>query len=365
MHGVAIMAMIALQGGPFLPAFLLELGGSNYEIGLLTTIAFLSQAMQIPGLALVQRSPKRKAITAFSALAYRICWLLMAAVPVYFVGGGVRLVLGIMLLSELVSALSGPAWSSLLREIVPDQVRGQVMARRMALGTLASLAATILGGWFLDCWKLAHPDKVAMGHSALFVVGVLLGFVGLYLVLQLPERTLEPTPEAPLLSLMKKPLQDVNFRNLLAFAAAWNLAVNLASPFFIVYLMKRLDLGLGMATTLTVVSQVANLLFLRLWGRLADRTSNKSVLALACPLFLLAVLAWVFTTMPGPHSGTVPRLYGIYLLSGMSMAGVSVASTNIALELSALDFVFLASFLMGFYALHRLSLVKEEGEDLD
>ena len=44
------MGMGTLQGGVFLSAFALAIGASNYEIGLIATVTFLSQLMQLPGL---------------------------------------------------------------------------------------------------------------------------------------------------------------------------------------------------------------------------------------------------------------------------------------------------------------------------
>src|SRR5919106_6518791 len=61
--GICSMAMASLQGGPFLTAFALGLGASNYEIGLLAAIGFLSQAVQLPALFLVRAFPYRRAIT--------------------------------------------------------------------------------------------------------------------------------------------------------------------------------------------------------------------------------------------------------------------------------------------------------------
>ena len=177
-----------------------------------------------------------------------------------------------------------------------------------------------------------------------------------------------------------------------------------------------------MVTLLTVTSQVSNIFFLRIWGKLTDKFSNKSVLAVSGPLFILVILTWTFTTMPERYFLTIPLLFIIHFFSGVSTAGVSLGSANIALKLSPkgtahiymtvfslvtaltgsiapllggvfadffsvrelslafnwsepsrqlqiyalnfkeLDFLFFISFLVGLYSLHRLSQVKEEGE---
>lgn len=421
-HGVGIMGMIALQGGPFLPAFVLALGGTSADVGLLATIALATQAMQLPGLWLLQRVPRRRLIIVLSTLCYRLGWLVMALIPVLFLGKGPGFFLLCLLATEMVGALSGPAWNSLMGDIVPEQRRGHVFSTRLMLGTLSGLALTLLGGWFVDWWKGSHPSDGLLGYSVLFAVGILFGLMGTWAVTRMPEPVMPLPEEGSLGTLLKKPVADENFRRLLVFVAVWSFAINLSGPFFIVYMMRELQLPLFMVTMLTVCNQVANLLFLRIWGRLSDRFSNKSVLAVSSPLFLLAVLGWTFTTMPDKHVLTVPLLFVIQLLSGMSLAGVSIASANIALKLSprgeahaymtvhgmvgalagslapllggslatyfasrqltvtlswaepsrlvsihalnlkSLDFLFFIAVLVGAYALHRLALVREEGE---
>ena len=201
-----------------------------------------------------------------------------------------------------------------------------------------------------------------------------------------------------------------------------NVAINLAAPFFTVYMLKRLGMDMSFVIALTVLSQIMNLVFLRIWGRLSDLFSNKSVLAVCGPLFLVCILAWTFTTMPQKHMGTIPLLVAIHVFMGISIAGVTLASGNIALKLAPKeqatpylaansivnslaagigpvlggkfadffatreltltlnwrspvrelafhtlsfqhwDFFFFLAFLIGLYSIHRLAKVREMGE---
>lgn len=201
--------------------------------------------------------------------------------------------------------------------------------------------------------------------------------------------------------------------------------MNFAGPFFVVYMLSRLGMSMTWILGLSVVSQLVNVLFLRLWGKLADRFSNKSVLAASGPLVIVGILLWIFTTMPERHVLTVPLLILIHVLGGMSTAGVGLCAGNIALKaapkgeataylatnalvsglaatvapllgglaadffshqelavavrwatsqpaarefalpavhIRGLDFLFIGSFLFGLYALHRLAAVHDEGE---
>lgn len=419
--GVCAMGMGSLAGGPFLAAFALAIGASNYEIGMLVTIALLSQLMQLPGLALTRYFPKRRAIVTISAGIARLLWLFIILIPLLFVNRGITFLLQWFMIAALVGAVAGPAWNSLLRDIIPQQQFGRVFAQRMVLGTALALGLTLFGGWFVDRWTAVAPDTALYAYSCLFALGLALGLVATFVVARLPEPTMAKNPQVSVMNLVIDPVKDHNFRKLLVFLAFWSFAVNMAGPFFVIYMLQRIGLSLSIVTILTVSSQLANLLFLKLWGRLADRYSCKAVLAASGPLFLFSVLAWCFTTMPERYLLTIPVLFVIHILSGIGLAGVNISATGIALKLSpsakahgymtvfglvgalagacgplvsglladlfaarelsltlnwsdptrllsvyalnfkALDFVFLIAFAVGMFAMRRLSAVTEEG----
>jgi len=420
--GVCSTSMATLQGGPFLAAFAIALGASNYEVGLLATIGFLSKFAQLGGLFLVQKFPKRRGIVILSAGVSRLLWVFILLIPLLFVNRGVTFLMQWLFLAAMVGAVAGPAWNSLLRDVVPQSTMGKLFSTRMVLGTVFALSLTLLGGFFVDYWKGWFPDQALLAYSILFAIGLFFGLAGLLAISRIPEPTMPSTDGQKITSLLTKPIKDKNFQGLLKYIGFWNFAINLAGPFFIVYLLERIGMSLGMVTTLVVTSQVTNLVFFRIWGKLADRFSNKSVLGVSGPLFLLAILLWTFTTMPDRHALTIPLLFAIHILSGMSAAGVSLATANIALKLSptgqahsymtvyglagavtgaispmlggvfadffatrelsiqlnwaqaeqtasvyalnlrALDFLFLMTFLLGLFSLRFLRKVTEQGE---
>jgi hypothetical protein len=82
-----------------------------------------------------------------------------------------------------------------------------------------------------------------------------------------------------LLTLLRRPIADPNFRRLITFLATWNLAVNLAAPFFPVFMLTTLKMDMVSVMAMTVVSLIPNVLFSGVLGRAADRLGNKSILA--------------------------------------------------------------------------------------
>ncbi|MEK9752628.1 MAG: MFS transporter [Rhodospirillaceae bacterium] len=169
----------------------------------------------------------------------------------------------------------------------------------------------------------------------LFVVAGICGALAIWPLARIREPRLAPALEPPkLTALLEKPFQDPNFRNLMIFLVAWNFAVNLAAPFFTVHMFQRLELNVFTVTALATTSQVANIAVLATFGRLTDRFSAKSVMAVSAPLFLLCVFAWVFTTRPAEATTTIALLAGIHLVTGIATAGVTIASTTIAMRLA-------------------------------
>jgi MFS family permease len=422
--GIASQAMGILTGGAFLVAFAVKLGASNLTIGLLAAIGPLSQLLQLPAIFVVEKVRNRRAVTVFGAGLGRLCWLLVALIPFLFGGQtGLAVLLVLIAVSSALGAVSGCGWNSWMRDLIPENILGSFFSRRMRIAAAAGIALSLAAAVYLDLWKKLLPEYELQGYSILFLLGVVAGLLGVYFL----ARTSEPkmaSPEAGtrILSLLAQPFKDENFRRLIAFLCSWNFAVNLAGPFFMVYMLKRLGLSMSFIIGLSIVSQLLNFTFLRIWGKFTDRFSNKSVLAISGPLFILSILAWTFTTMPEKYFLTIPLLIIIHVVMGLASAGVSLASGNIGLKLAPKgqataylatntivnsvaagiapivggkfadffagrelawtlkytsptgefslptlnlqqwDFFFALAFLIGLYSLHRLAMVKEAGE---
>jgi MFS family permease len=162
-----------------------------------------------------------------------------------------------------------------------------------------------------------------------------IGFIGVWLLRITPNRPMAPIEQAaPPVALLLAPMRDANFRRLLWFLSAWNFAVNLAAPFFTIYMLKTLNFSMTAILGLTIASQVANLAALGLWGSLIDRFSNKAVLSIAAPVFLLCILAWTLTGLSWLQPVLFQFLVVLHILMGLATAGVGLASGNIAMKLS-------------------------------
>lgn len=453
LDGIFAQIMGVLIGGAFIVAYALKIGATNKIIGLLAAISPLAQILQIPTIFLIEKIRYRKFLVVLTVVLGRCLWLLIAMLPWLAPRGlWMPLFISAQLVYYALSAVAGCSWNSWIRDFVPEKLMGGYFAKRAAwltaFGAVISIAAGIAAARFekpasmpeaapqvqVEIAQTAPPQAMQADKSTEVVrrevlvycliigVGTVFGLIGSLFLAAVPEPRMAPAQSASILTILAEPFRDRNFRMLLVFLGWWSFAMNLAAPFFVVYMLKQLHLGMGWVIGLSVVSQAFNVLFFKVWGRLADRFSNKSCLMVSGTLFVFSLALWPFMTMPDPHFLTLPLLIVFHALAGMSTAGVGLCAGNIALkaapygrataylavnalvggsaaivaplisgtaadwlesqqlkltftwvasgrqfllpalDIRGLDFVFAASFLLGLFALHRLLAVKEVGE---
>jgi MFS family permease len=425
--GLTSQAMGTLTGGVFLVAFALKLGASNMVIGLLAAIPFLAQLIQIPSIYLIEKYRSRRAICVYSSALSRMFWLLIAAIPFLFpIETGLMVLITALILQSAVGGIGGCCWNSWMRDLVPSDRLGSFFSKRMSFAALLGSFLSLAAAFYIDKWENLFPEHKLYSYSVLFFLGFLAGMLGIYFLSATPEPCMESIKKKQKFTgMLLTPFKDINFRNLIMALGPWSFAVNLATPFFTVYMLKSLQLNMSLIIALTVLSQITNLAFLSIWGRFSDRFSNKSVLTICGTMFMLCVLAWTFTGEPGKNIFTMPLmplLITIHIFTGISTAGVSLTSGNIGFKLApkgqataylasvslvnslssgiapilggffadffterqlswklewsspenqiafqvfnlhSWSFFFFFAFLIGLYAIHRLTLVKEPGE---
>ncbi len=421
--GLATQAMVTLTSGIFLVAFGLQLGASNTVIGLLAAIPPLAELIQMPAISVVENVRNRRLICVGASIVARIFWIVIALIPFLFgPAAAVPVLIVSLVLYGCVSAISHCSWNSWMRDLVPEEILGSFFSRRMslslALGIVLSLGASALIDFIQR--NPAYPPGTA--YSVIFLGGFVAGLMGIWYMTKIPEPLMKEVVKVPPLDQIRDTFRDENFSRLIAFLGAWNFATNLAAPFFTVYLLVMLDFDITVVIAFAVLSQISSVLSYGMWGRIADRFSNKSVLRISGPLFMICILGWTFTTLPNRHLLTIPLLIALHILMGVSTAGVTLASANIGLKLAPhggataylatinitnslaagiapilggmfvdsfkatelsltlnwkspgtafaiqtldfqyRDFFFVFAFLIGIYSIHRLAYVKEAGE---
>jgi len=281
----------------YLVLYILALGATRTQIGLMSALSSLLVALiLLPGALLVERFGHRKHLTVFfgGGIA-RFVLLILALLP--FVLGGKALVLAAIALSilrDINGNLTFPAWMSVAGEIVPMEGRGRFFGSRNFIMGVAGMLAILLVGELITQTGSPQGYQFAMG------LAFALGAFSTYSF----SRLQDPRGNAPIPVEGARSLRAVvnDIRSHPAFVAlglvmvVWNFSINIAGPFFNVYMVQNLKFTATMVGVQSIVSTVASLIVQRRVGRLADRLGFRRVMLISMILIPILPAGWVFIT---------------------------------------------------------------------
>jgi len=327
-------AMVNLSGGAFITAMALHLGASNFQIGLLASLPILTNIFQLISIWLVKRYNNRRAVAVLSSFLGRFPMLFAAVLPFIFsTAVGLKLLLAILFVHYFFGSIAGASWNAWVKDLIPENSLGSFFSHRTRLVTILSAVLSLGVSLTIDFVKAHHNSYLTLTYYAIFITGGVVGLVGVYWLSRAPE----PTPivvEENTFTQFKKPLKDKNFKKLLVFNAAWAFALNLAVPFFTVYLMNTIGLPLSNVIGLTILAQVSNVLTIKKLGRFSDRYSNKTIINICAPVYIACILSWPYASLPDSMTYRLAILIVMSVFSGIATGGINLALGNIGMKLA-------------------------------
>ena len=340
-EGVTSNAVFSLGSGGFMAAFALALGANNLQVGILAALPFITQVLQVPAILAMERFRKRKALGIPALYVSNLMWVPIGAVPFLLdtpSSAAVAVAIALLAIRGMFTPVWATAWNSWMSDMVPQSILGRYYGRRLAVITAATAVVGIGGSFFVRWWEGASaPGDAILAFSFLLIGSSLaFGLAGASLAMRASE-PLMPAASADrssALDVLTEPLRDANFSQLVRFLFVWSLTSNLAIPFFAVYMLTVLGLSLPVVIGLTVLSQATNILFVRVWGPMADRVGSKTVLSLSASLYLLVIVGWVFTSYPERYFLTLPLLVVLHVFAGIASAGVLLTMNTLAFKLA-------------------------------
>ncbi len=311
--------------GTYIALYVLALGASREQIGFMSSLSSLSAAaMLFLGAMLVQKAGKRKRIILLSGGSNRTILLLMAALP--FLLHGPALIYAAIFLSvgrDSFNNVLYPAWMSMTGDMVPLDVRGRYFASRNFATGISGIIVTLLAGQLISSTGQPAGYQLALGVAFLFGISSVFSFSHL----KEPRNAELSHRQTPLISremLSRLGGQPV-FLSLCATAALWNFSINIAAPFFNVYLVQNLSASAAMVAVTGVASSITGLLVQRKLGVLADRWGSRRMQLISG--LLIPILPWAWMLVAAPW-----QVIPINLLNGVIWGAYNLASFNFLLE---------------------------------
>ncbi len=326
-EGVAGEVVQACAGSAMATAWALHLRAGPLLLGVLWALPFLGQLLQLPTAWLMARFDRRRVAIAGNGVARQVL-ILLAALPFVPVSMAAKrlLLIGIISISSLAAVAGGNAWISWMGDLVPARIRGRYFGRRTALCAVGAAASSLVAGSVLDAAMRHKKAGIALAGLAL------VAWLGAAISTRLMQKQHDPrksTPAPPGARDLAEPFTDASSRRILAYQAAWSLALGLTASVSAVYMLKTLRVGFTGMAIYTAVLAGARMFATPLWGRVLDRIGARPVLVVCSVGSALASALW---TIASPA-----RIWPIALdavVNGVLLAGQGLAAFAIPLSVA-------------------------------
>ncbi|HLC76649.1 MAG TPA: MFS transporter [archaeon] len=308
----------------FITPLALALKATNAEIGVLSAVQDLAHTVaQVPGAKLTGYY-SRKSIWLLSQTTSKILlWIPIILLPFLPINNPVTLLIALMFFVAFFSGLRAPAWSSLMGDLVPLKTRGRYFGMRNMITGLAGLATTIVSGLLVTYY----------GFSVIFIGAILFSIVSIFFFMRMYEPTFKrvfhyrhefnfnPKHWSTSLSVNKA---LVIFTVYLFFM---NFAVEIAAPFYTVYMLKDMNIGYLWFAIITTFAAAVRIFSFKYWGRISDRFGSRKILIVTGFFACFTPFMWLFVSNPY-------EIIILKVLDGFVWAGMDLVVFNYLLDVT-------------------------------
>ncbi len=319
-------------GLKYITPYALALGATNAHIGVLSALpGLVGNLSQIRGARLIEKYPRKK-IVFMSILLQTLMWLPLIGVgALYFlevISSEIAALLLIAIYTTLIlfGAFAGPAWSSWMRDLITKDTSSYFGRRNRIVGAIA-LVSMLIAGAILDWFGRSSFG----GFLIIFLVAFLGRAISTYYFTRQYEPQFTPTKDYYFTfgQFVRKMLHN-NFGRFVLFAALISFATAVASPFFAVYMLQDLHFSYFKYTIVVMASVISTLLFMPVWGKIADKYGTVFVLRMTGSFIFTVPLLWlavpqILNSNPGI---LLPVILCIEVFSGFIWAGFNLATAT-------------------------------------
>lgn len=331
--GLSSEVMTTFTGGAFLVSMALLLGASNVEIGILAALPMFTNIFQLLSIYLVGKYNNRRAVTVYCAFLARIPLIIVGILVLTSANSSVGILIFFLFFYYLFGSIAGPSWNSWMKDMVPESMLGEYFSRRGRYNQTLNVVLSIVLALLLDFINNFYKEYELQTYAIFFIVAGIIGSVGGYVLSYAPEPQ-SYLSNTRILALFKGPLASQNFTRLLVFNSAWVFAISLATPFFTVFMLKSLGLPISYVISLSIIAQLFSILTIRTWGKFSDRYSNKSIISISAPIYIICIIGWCFVGIYTRYYLNIALLVVLHIFTGIATAGINLSLTNMGLKLS-------------------------------
>ncbi|MBI5787996.1 MAG: MFS transporter [Candidatus Schekmanbacteria bacterium] len=313
--GIFACAMTGFTQDYFVP-FLLLLGAGAKFIGTLGALPNLSAALvQLKSADLTVRYNSRKRIITHYVLLQALMLLPLTAIA-WIRSADLWLVIFIIVVFVCCGAFVIPPWGSLMSDLVKEDERGTFFGWRNRIIGFVTVGAALTAGVILNTCK--KYNAVYHGFALIFAAAFIFRLISLYFLHKMHDPPLHYKEEHhfTLYDFISR-VRESNFAKFVLFVACLNFSVNMASPFFSVFMLRELGFSYLTYTLVIVTAPLSVTLLMSRWGRHADKVGNLKVIRLTASL--IGFIPWFWIINHHPLFLILSQVFAGFLWSGFNL----------------------------------------------
>ncbi|MEM4181620.1 MAG: MFS transporter, partial [Candidatus Pacearchaeota archaeon] len=280
--------------------YALSLGAQNSAISYLTAIpSFLGNLSQFLSYKILKKTTRKKAVSILVFLQ-AIFWLFLILPGLIFLYNEKKseeaLLVLIFFYTLLIvfGAISGPIWSSWMKDIVEEKELGRYFSKRNKIILILVVLSSLIGGIILDFFK--EKNNVLVGFFLLFSLAFLARAFSAYLFTKKYEpKYTEKNDSYFSFSQFLANVPYNNFGKFVIFLASVNFFVAIASPFFVVYLLKMKGISYTLYSITLFTMTISSILSMSFWGRVSDKKGDVAIFKMTLLGISLIPLIYLLT----------------------------------------------------------------------
>jgi MFS family permease len=318
LDGIFASCMVGLTTDYITP-YALALKATTSQVGILSAVPNLTASLvQLKSPDLTDRLRSRKKIINLFVFLHSLMGLPIILIPYFFKSQPVLFLVVFVTLFTSFNAFAVPAWSSLISDHIPNKRRGSYFGWRSKILGIVAISSAFMAGIILHFYK----QNIFKGFLVVFSIAISCRFISWYFLTRMYEPPFKVNKEAyfSFFDFIKR-VRESNFAKFVIFVASLNFCVNIASPFFSVFMLK--DLKFNYITYAILVSAVAitQIFTINRWGNHADKVGNIKILKFTSFFIASLPLWWIINQNP------VYLVFG-QIISGFAWSGFNLCATN-------------------------------------
>ncbi|MEX0603531.1 MAG: MFS transporter [Marinobacter sp.] len=320
-----------VQAPTFIPAYLFELSGSDFVVGLARSLEASGRVFSpFFGASLIGHRERILSTTLILGVVMRLQILGMAMAG--FLLSSVQAlyaVIAFLALMGFFQGMSQVTLNSLRAKVIPVKRRGVIAGARSFLAGLTSALVSYFAGAYL-----VENNFLGNGYASVFLLAFAIGVAGMAIIaftrephsVKVRDRASTREVVRSIPGLLRDDPAFAKFFIARALAAFGRMAM----PFYILFAATRMDISGSELGLLTLVWMITPSITNMVWGILADSKGHRIVMVSTLALWILSHLLLLFVT----------ELVGMALffaLMGLSRGGFVQSGQNLILEFGRVE----------------------------